>query len=293
MTDAFARLGHEVRHIGKPMGRAIWGMELPARYEWTPDEVDYDVDVSDPYQIPEHHFDLIIVMDSDPAMLDLLNDMPFYRYQSPVVVYGVDNHVRSYRRPRFDRYFLAHHDGHVQPVRQPDESWLPCAYDNIAFTPSEIPYAEREYDVCMLGVMYNHRRALVNELRAAGLKVFAGTGLVYDQYADAYHNARLSLCASLNGDVAQRVYETAALGCMVISDECDDFQRLRPRGLHIAPERFLVERVKMFVNDPKHAQACIAESLEWVKPHTWQARAQKIVDWFEAEKAGEIASESV
>lgn len=292
MTDAFKRLGHDVRHIGRPMGRAIWGLELPERYEWTPDigfvitgHVDDDKRRLEQNDVAYFEPDLIIIMDSDAQ---ILNEQIRAPHTVPMIVFGVDNHVREYRRPWFDHYFLAHYDGHVQPVRRFDESWLPCAYDPVAFTPSEIPYAEREYDVCMLGVMYNHRRALVNALTAAGIKVFWGTGLVYEEYAAAYHNSRISLCASFNGDVAQRVFETAALGCMVVSDDCDDYQRLKPRGLHITESRFLVDRVRMLLNDPAHAQACIQESLEWVAGHTWDNRARRIVEWMEAQKAGEI-----
>lgn len=278
MTAAFQRLGHEVRHIGNPMGHSIWGMEVDARHEWTPDLLD---GVWTP--------DLKIVLDSDPG---ILNAFHHWTADAPVV-YGVDNHVREYRRPHLTHYFLAHHDGHAQPVRKPDESWLPCGYDPTLHTPSPIPYLDRQYDVAMIGVMYNHRRAVLNELRAAGLKVLAGTGLLYEDYVNAYHNARISLCLSFNGDVAQRVFETAAMGNMVISDDCDDYPRLRPRGLHSAPQRFLVDRVRMFVADAIHAQDCITESLEWVKIHTWDNRASQIIQWVEAHTEGILGAGKV
>src|SRR6185295_11323625 len=49
-------------------------------------------------------------------------------------------------------------------------------------------------------------------------KVFAATGLVYDEYRDAYQNARIALCSSVAGDLAQRVFEGAGMGCLVFTD---------------------------------------------------------------------------
>lgn len=266
-VDAFCSIGCDVRHIGQETGNQIWGMTVADKYIWNQEP-------------PEDGWqpDLCVLMDTA---------YQWHHPTMPTVLWTVDNHVRNTRQPGISQYFLAHYDGHVQPVRKPDESWLPCGYDPALHTQSPIPYLDREYDVALIGVLYNHRRALVNELRAAGVKVLAGTGLLYEDYAAAYHNARISLCLSFNGDVAQRVFETAAMGNLVISDDCDDYPRLRPRGLHIAPQRFLVDRVRMFLSDPVHAQECIAESLDWVRPHTWDNRATQIIQWVEAQKAGE------
>jgi hypothetical protein len=49
--------------------------------------------------------DRVIVMDSDPA---LLNAARHYVGYAPVICYGVDNHVRDYRHAWIKRYYLAH-----------------------------------------------------------------------------------------------------------------------------------------------------------------------------------------
>lgn len=224
-TEAFTRLGHDVRHIGPSKGRQIWGLEIPQEYVWQP-----DTETGSP--------DLVIYMDSDPAILDLVPKTP-----SPKIVWGVDNHVRDYRRPRIEHYFFAHKHISVYPfqsrslltaqhLKELDHNgepfdvmtWLPCAYDPVRFTPSPIRWDEREYDVCMIGVMYPQRWELVKSLRGAGLKVLAGTGLIYDAFRDAYHNSRISLCASVNGDLGQRVFETAAMGCAILTDPLKDLE---------------------------------------------------------------------
>lgn len=283
-TDAFKRLGHDVRHVGPAMGRNIWGLALPERYVWEPDPE---------LQLGQYHSgwlwaDLAIVMDSDPAILDAVNSIPV-----PRVVWGVDNHVRSYRRPWFEAYFLAHRNvsqmAWVTEHPLPDTehillkgdafTHLPCCYDPTIFTPSTIPWAEREYDVAMIGVMYEQRQQTVQALRAAGLRVLAGTGLVYENAALAYQNARISLCLSSNGDVGQRAFETAATGCLVLSDDCPDFARLQPDGFAIWGGGDLVGTVRDLLSDASRAEAMIARSLVWVDGQTWDARAQVIVDW--------------
>lgn len=292
-ADAFVRLGHTVNHVGPEMGRNIWGLTLPPEYVWEPDE------------LTSAKFDLVIVMDSDPSILDGGQKL----FDTPHIVWGVDNHVRDYRRPYFEHYFLAHRNVSVMEWRSPtaslahyfendpkarpaffpvdaseytDMTHLPCCYDPTLHTPSPIPFEEREYDVCMIGVMYPQRWERVRQLRAAGFKVLAGTGLVYDSYVNAYHNSRISLCLSSNGDVGQRVFETAAMGCVVTTDNCPDFQLLKPDGFWLLePGETLIDACKTILHEPEHAQAMIERSLAWVQPHTWDNRAAEIVGWYE------------
>jgi hypothetical protein len=265
MTEAFRRLGHTAYHIGQETGRSIWGMEVPQEYVWCQDAP------------PDEWLpDLCILMDTA---------YQWHHETVPTIVYTVDNHVRNVRQDGIAHYFLGHKNVSIMPYTD-DCTWLPCGYDPTLFTPSPIPYTEREYDVCMIGVMYPERWRLVNELKAAGLKVLAGTGLIYEAYRDAYHNSRISLCQSINGDVAQRVFETAAMGCVVMSDKCPDFDTLTPNGIWLIDKDVpFVEQVRGILADPVKAQEQIALSMEWAKPHTWDARAQVIIDWWEANHA--------
>ena len=296
-TDAFKRLGHSVRHVGPAMGRNIWGLTLPEQYVWEPDAA--DLFMHEWRDWPE----LVLVMDSDTAILDSGSWNKLY--DCPVVIWGVDNHVRDYRRLHFDHYFLAHHGASVMQwsdtwsrlgnhatwvgKQYADMTHLPCCYDPTIFTPSTIPWAERAYDVAMIGVMYEQRQQAVQALRAAGLKVLAGTGLVYENMAAAYQNARISLCLSSNGDVGQRVFESAACGCVVISDECADFALLKPKGVIRVVEGEVTDAVRLLLDGTMRwdgtdetPETLIEKSLAWVKPHTWDARAQVIIDWVEA-----------
>jgi hypothetical protein len=280
-ADAFTRLGHEVRHVGLETGRDIWGLALPEKYIW-------------PQNPPEAGWipDLCILMDTA---------YQWHHPSAPTVIWSVDNHVRNLRPtgisvghqpgiapqglPLVAHYFLAHFHGPAQPISSLDETWLPCGYDPRWHTPSSIPFEAREYDVALIGVMYPQRVQLVEALRGAGLKVLAGTGLVYDQYVAAYHNARISLCVSACGDVAQRVFETAAMGCVVMSDDCADFAILRPKGLWIYDPATVVDEAQAILAQPQAAIANIEFAKSWARPHTWDSRAQLLLETW-AEHAG-------
>ena len=288
-ADAFSRLGHNVCHKGQEMGRNIWGMQVPAEYVWN------ETPESECNFVP----DLVIVMDSAAEILDAYAYKLSQFERCPIVVWGVDNHVRDYRRPYFDHYFLAHRsvsvmeweDEHeteehdVSWTTREDMTWLPCAYDPVAFQPSPIAWADREYDVCMVGVMYPKRWELVNAMRAAGLKVFAGTGLVYEAYKQAHWNSRVALVSSFNGDLPIRLFEGAGMGCAVVSDVIGDLALLNPTRqvtpIHTyrdADDAVHVAKLVLGSFNDKQAQV----TADWATAHTWDARAQVIVSWLEA-----------
>jgi len=261
---------------------SIWGIVTDTRYIWRPDVsfgsqvVDYDIQAV-LGEFGGWHPDLILTCDS---AFSLTGKMPCIH-----ALYGVDNHVRNYegRDWTFDRLFLAHHDGYARPVRRGCEQWLPCAYDPIAFTPSPTPIVERPYDVGMIGYPYPYRIEVIKQLRAAGFTVQAGLGALYDEYKTNYHNAKVSLCVSAAEDVAQRVFETAAMGCLILTDRLPDLERLGAiEGHHYlafdTPEE-AVDKTRWALEHPKELKRIASEGQAWAAPHTWDARANTILDW--------------
>lgn len=323
MTDAFIRLGHEVRHIGPAMGSQIWGLSLPEQYVWTPETELWATEEKPGYN-------LYLIMDSDPEILNSIRPTYPDLFNLPMAVYGVDNHVRNYRRAYFDHYFLAHRHASVMdwiakdaayfPAGElvpetidfpmPDMTWLPVGYDPVMFTPSPIPWHEREYDVACLGVMYPRRKEIVKALIDAGLKVAWGAGLVYEAYRDVYHNSRISLCVSAVGDLAQRVFETAAMGCAILTDPLHDLmhndtgEALGLAGFAVygnteqaaaIAKELLQDPPRGLVNNAAPEDVLFAVGgapdvtmgefgarlmQKAAKRHTWDARAQTIVEWY-------------
>lgn len=279
ITNALKRLGHDVKHFGT-QARLLdaWNVDVAQHYAWIPDA------------LPETWKpDLIIIADT----LTTADMIPSHYQDVPAVIWSQDNHVRNSRTQdignRIKHYFLAHRFGDGQPVTKADETWLPCAADIHEFKPSQIKWEDRPYDVCLVGVMYPRRAKLVAMLREAGFKVFAATGLIYDQYAAAYQNSRISLCVSSNGDVAQRIFETAAMGCTILTDLLKDLtdgetnQQLGLSGFAVYQDDLnCVQVVKDLLTTDKALAQHGAEVLQKIvrEKHTWEHRAQVIIDWY-------------
>lgn len=275
ILNALKRLGHDVRSTGVAMGTAVWGLNVNARYVWVPEEMHIEpngVSVgSDGWQ-PE----AVIVADSDPAILDSVSHARQVMGDIPVVVWGVDNHVRAYRRPNFDHYFLAHYGVSVEPWGADDMTWLPCGYDPEWFMPSTIAWHDRQYDVAMVGVMYPNRQLALDLLQKAGLRVVGVTGPVYDQFRQFYAHSRISLCISARQDLAQRIFETAAIGCAILSDPVADWQAMRVPGEMVTePESLVMAAHRLLAAGP----AAGAEAKLWALPHTWDNRAKVVIEW--------------
>jgi len=275
IRDAFKRLGCDVRTVGYSTGNVVWGMAVDDRYIWQPDG---DLTAYWPDWTP----DLVVIAESAWAY-----HSPMYP-AVPHVVWGVDNHVRDYRQAGVARYFLAHRAVSLMPMDAPDTEWLPCGYDPQWFTPSPIPWAERAYDVALIGALYPKRAELLTALGKAGLKVAGGMGLLYGQYRDLYWNARVSLCASAAGDVAMRIFETAAMGCAVLSDPLSDLEALEAEGITCYEStEDAVRLAQLLVKEETAARAAQA----WAAPQTWDARARRVIAWWRETCAPDVTRE--
>ncbi len=288
ITDAFQHLGHDVRHIGtqRSLVNTGWGVATDAKYDYPPDG---SLDTYWQDWTP----DLVIMADSA-----LVGWMSAYS-NTPHIVWGVDNHVRNYRIRadgivcKYDHYFLAHYHGAAQPVIQPDETWLPCAFDSSVFQPSQIAWNDRFYDVCLIGVAYERRVKLVSMLNATGLKVFAATGLIYNEFQQSYANSRISLCVSANNDLAQRVFETAAIGCHVLTDRVLDLaddttnRKLGLSGFSVyLNDEMCIARAKALVTVDAAQAEVAAKALQAIvwRNHKWEDRCRVILQWVNQHK---------
>jgi hypothetical protein len=269
MRDAFLRLGADVRSIGLAGGSQIWNLKLAPDKAWIPDGSLQTV-------WPDWKPDLILwAMQPVDEIQRLYPDIP-------QVLQSVDNHVLSWRHPGIAHYFLAHLHGQEMPATGENITWLPCAYDPVFHNPSPIPWSQRRHDVSLVGVMYPHRAALIEALRSCGIKVFADLGPVYEEYREIYHQTRISLCPSARSDVAQRVFETAAMRCLILTDPCPDLPHLKADGIAVYTDvPTAVNAVRQLLANPKLAESVIERSYNWVKPHTWDARARTIIAWYE------------
>lgn len=273
ISRALKRMGHDVKTVGPEIGRRVWGIDVDERHVWTPDYTGEPMTNGYPdWTIwnPE----LIVTADSAYT----LEYVPGF-VKPPHILYGVDNHVRDYDLDKdWDHEFLAHSFGYR--TGEDNSTWLPCAYDPEFFTPGP-PLAERPVDVAMIGVLYPGRVMTIQAMQAAGLTAIAGTGALYEDYAKAYHRSKISVCVSACGDVAQRIYETAAMGNLVLSDPCHDFDKLGfVDGVHYLEYGTVseaVEKAKWALDRPEEAQVIADAGQAWALPHTWDARCETIL----------------
>lgn len=275
-----SRMGHDVRSAGQAMGADLWGRKVEARYIWQPD---YTLHPDNVPLILEWAPDLVLVMDSAAEVLDWADNLPYAL--SPIVVYGVDNHVREYRRESFDHYFLAHarapHAWH--PAARNMWTWLPCATDDYLFPNSPIPWGERQYDVACIGVMYPERWEVVGALRKAKISVNAGTGLIYHDYRHAYQNARIALIQPINHDLPIRLFEGGGMGCALLSAPIPDMALLTddPATYYQNATQAVELATGLLALEPKRAQQAADGTSEWaLLNHTWRHRAEVILDWY-------------
>ena len=161
---------------------------------------------------------------------------------------------------------------------EPNMHWLPCAYDPEVHTDLGLA---REVDVALVGVAYGPRVELVQALAEAGLTVQAATGLLWDDYNAAYNRAKIALVKSAAGDVAMRVFENMAQGCCVLMDRCPDMERLGfVEGEHYAAYTDAEDCVRQ-ARRLLHTglwQAMARRGQAAVRPHTWDARAEQLLD---------------
>ncbi len=104
---------------------------------------------------------------------------------------------------------------------------------------------------------------LLKDIAGAGFEI----GLVYNEQQSGM----------------MRCFETAAMGCVVLSNPVLDYRLLSPDGFVIYPQEtphIAAEYAKQILSDPERAKQWIADSMQWVRPHTWDARAQTVVAWW-------------
>lgn len=268
LTYNFNRLGVDVRHIGPDMGdnthigekrypQHVWhsqGDWHTAWPDWTPDIVLY----AETLHVHYRH--------------EVYDAVPHVQFNSAGPM--------DAPMPGIDWTFTAVSFGGIWS-KTTRISWIPCAYNKRWITPSPIPWAEREYDVCLVGRLDSVRKALLERLEDAGLKIFAAVGLVFEDYAAAYHNARMGLVQTVRRTVPMRVFETPALGVLALSPVYPEYEALGVCGylpfIEVYPDT-LIASAQAALDSPTMATRLIDQGLHWSEQHSWQARAKTILE---------------
>jgi len=159
-----------------------------------------------------------------------------------------------------------------------DEIFLPYAHDPTVHYPMNL---EKEYDVCLVGLLYPQRAALIDKLRADGLSVFYDIGLIFDEYREVYNKSRIALSWSTLQDLPARVWEGMAMGLPVVTNRVPDLDHFfSDFHDYVGFEDLEEAEIKILdlMKDEPVRQMVANHGFASVQPHTYDARIQTILE---------------
>jgi len=160
---------------------------------------------------------------------------------------------------------------------QPNDYYLPYAYDPTVHYPM---YIEKEYDACLIGLMYDHRNRLIQLLKEQGLNVYYDLGKVFDEYRVLYNKSKVALSWSSLNDTPARCFEGMAMGLPLVCNITPEMRELFEPEIDFLSFSTASEgrdRVIELLNDNLFASQIAKSGYDKVKPHTWDSRVETIL----------------
>jgi hypothetical protein len=171
------------------------------------------------------------------------------------------------------KFCMQHH------YMESDELYLPYAYDPAIHYPMNL---EKTTDVCMIGLQYPQRMMLANRLRELNVNVNLTTGIVYDEYREAYNRSRIALTWSTLLDLPARTWEGMAMKLPVITNRVPDLGNFFVEGEHYLgfdSEQEAIKQVLKVLSDPTNASEMANSAYRKViAGHSYDYRVQQILE---------------
>lgn len=279
IEELMARDDIEVKTIGPAYGAWIpWngGTTLPAKYAFNP-----DIAIPTKANSVSMSFAEMMLGNWEPDVI-MQFDAGWHFTGRPKhglnVQYQSDPHCLKdfYRgvRDDFDLVFCSQ-----TPYMQEGEVYMPYAYSDKWFYPEP---QEKIYDACLIGIPYNQRVGLANALKQAGINVFLGQGIVFDDYRKVYNQSKVALSWSSLLDTPMRVYEAMGMIRPLVANRTPDLCRQFDdgydfRGFDTVEEA--VAQVAIALSGPESTQAMSWNAYQKVRPaYTWKQRVQDMLD---------------
>ncbi len=267
----------ELYTVGPYSGQWIpWngGTQLPAKYATVP-----DIALPSPQNTAVTPVPIEFIEAQLPWKPDLWIqvDAGFYLRGKPKrgknVIVGTDPHVLNYdaQRQLADTFYCMQA---YYAVAQ--DEYLPYAYDPIWHQPEDQP---RNYDVCLIGLHYEPRTKLVNELRTHGVSVYYDLGPSFDEARALYSQAPIGLNWSSLNDLTARVFELLGMRRLAIVNRVPDLAKFFESGRDLIAfdtHTQAMEAVLYYLENEDEARGIARQGYETVKPHTWDARINQI-----------------
>lgn len=265
----------ELFTVGPHTGQWIpWngGMDLPPKYAKTPDMA-----------LPrlQNFIPVSYIENNLPWQPDvwLQIDAGFFFQGKPThgknVIVGTDPHVLNYDR---QRQFADTFYSMQTPYMKNGDKHLPYAYDPVWHAPEEQP---QNYDVCLIGLHYDQRNQLIEHIRANGLNVYYDLGPCYDEARALYNQAPIGLNWSSLQDLTARVFELLGMKRLAVVNRVPDLETYFKDDHDLVifdTMESALHAVMYYHEHPKEAQRIMEQGHQTVKPHTWDARIERIIN---------------
>jgi 2-polyprenyl-3-methyl-5-hydroxy-6-metoxy-1,4-benzoquinol methylase len=204
----------------------------------------------------------------------------------PCAWWAIDTHLNFdwclAKARDFDLVFAAQRDG-AERLRQESiatASWLPLACDPSVHARHDVP---KRYDVCFVGNVFSGPRSdLLRLLQAHFRNTFVGR-CYFEEMARAYSAARVVFNRSVLNDVNMRVFEAAACGSLLLTNDLSDNGQaeLFRDGMHLATYRDaeeLLDKVRFYLaRDEARERIAAAGRAEALARHTYRHRMEALL----------------
>lgn len=275
--DAFRNTEHEIITVCPYSGTWIpWkgGMHLPEKYAIPPD-----------YQIPwdqrawysfEQAEELMGFRKIDVwVSIDAAYHLRGKPRDALSVWIAVDSHCVNYdeQREQADFMFNVHQD-----FMRPGDIHLPVGYSPRWHYPV---FAEEEYDVMLLGLMYPNRVAAIQQMAWRGHETLIDNGPCFDEARELYAKTKLIFNWSLPDNTVCRVWESMAMGkCLVTNYSTtlrDGFEdEIHYVGFSNMAE--CIEKMEYLLAHDNTRKAIAQAGYKAVQSHTYDQRVRTILE---------------
>lgn len=224
--------------------------------------------------------DLVITADAGINWTDKPN-------QGFVATIGTDPHALDYSHARSisDKFFNMQ-----KCYKEREDIYLPYAFDpETHYKESKTEWneysgdevAEKDSDAVLIGMPYPQRIQWVEELRKHGASVIFENSPIFDEYRELANRARIGLNWSSMNDLNARFFETPAFGLAMVANRVPDAHLFLQDGIDYLGFDSLpqaVEQVMYLKNHPNVAEGMAHDAYQKIKPHTYDARIQQILE---------------
>lgn len=241
---AFERLGHEVLTIGPFEPSIPWQQDTDYSQYWdvptielftAPGAASYPLEQARAEGLEAWKPDALVMIDAGFHLAGGWNKVPIALVATdPHCLFGYGETAKSCNAffVMQEHYLHRYLEGAGQAGYWPPPEWLPYCYDPQVhyWTPG----VEPEYDVAFVGVLYPERQRMIRALQAAGLRVLARQGVLFEEGTALYARAKVALNLSSRLDLPMRWWEGLAYRRLVFTNRVPDLALLEGQGCHPA-----------------------------------------------------------